>query len=397
MVNYDGLYNKNFYGDKIGQNHLSEQKLSFRILKNATILPHKSIPNHPTGLGGIVDADGNFLEETFVHHGITETYTPEEEIMYIDKSVIYLDMICHVWGHCLTDSLRRTWFFHSDFYKKDFKNLPIVYVPMLKGIVPSFAEILRILEIEPDNLIAITQPTKFKEIILPDESFFEITDRQTQEQTVFFTKEYQETIQRIKNYGEKNLSSLSQKKFYFYYGFNDVGEKRLSRYFEEKDYQVIRPEKLTFKEQLNILTNCENFASTLGSISHNTIFMKEGMEAIYIPRYPSYNVYQLALDTLQDLNIYYIDSSISVCYLDYRGPYCYIISDHLKKFFDDDWIGHYSDADYIAVLFYMKISADAKFWKGKNVDEYYLNALANFFTQLESRKDLMEKVKESEV
>ena len=215
MVNYDGLYNKNFYGKKVGQNHLSEQKLRFKVIENGTILPHKSIQNYPTGLGGILDADGNYLEESFVHHGVTEIYTPEEEIILSDTTVIYFNMICHIWGHCLTDSLRRVWFFHSDFYKKYFKNLPIVYVPMWQGILPSFAELLSILEIDPSRLIPSTQPTRFKEIILPDESFFETTNKETGEQEVFFTKEYQETIQRVRDYGEKNFVPLSQKKFYF--------------------------------------------------------------------------------------------------------------------------------------------------------------------------------------
>ena len=150
-------------------------------------------------------------------------------------------MICHIWGHCLTDSLRRAWFFHSDFYKKDFKDLPIVYVPMGMGIVPSFAKILEILEIDPNRLIPITKPTKFKEIILPDESFFEITNKETGEQDVFFTKEYQETIQRVKDYGKKNFTQLSQKKLYFLYSGAgsmgaqiQIGEENIANYFSSK-------------------------------------------------------------------------------------------------------------------------------------------------------------------
>ena len=139
-----------------------------------------------------------------------------------------------------------------------------------------------------------------------------------------------------------------------------------------------------------MLLNCENFASTLGSISHNTIFMNEGREVILIPRYPACNVYQLALDTLQNLDIYYIDSSISIFYQNWQGPHCYIVSEQLKKFFGDDFEG-YSATDFIAFLGHMRLAMLLKFDKGQNVDEYYSNVYENFLNQIKSHKDLIEK------
>ena len=172
MINYDGLYNKDYYGEQLFQNHFSDKKLRFKILENATILPHKSVAG-TAGFGGIVDANGNYVEESFVHQGITDIYTPTEEIAYSDESVIYFGMLVHIWGHCLTDNLKRVWFLKSEVYKKYFSRLPIVYVPMWKSIIEPFAKILEILEINQDNLHPITRPVKFRQIILPDSSNLE--------------------------------------------------------------------------------------------------------------------------------------------------------------------------------------------------------------------------------
>ena len=175
MINYDGLYNKDYYSDKLFENHFSAKKLRFKIFENATILPHKTIVGAAgAGFGGIVDSDGNYVEESFVHHGIKEVYTPTEEILDTNATVIYLGMFVHIWGHCLSDGLKRLWFLKSEVYKSYFSTLPLVYVPMWKGIIKPFAKILEILEIDTSKLIPITKPQKFNQIILPDESIFEI-------------------------------------------------------------------------------------------------------------------------------------------------------------------------------------------------------------------------------
>ena len=171
MINYDGLFNKNYFGDELFEDHISEKNLNFRILDNATILPHLSVPGTP-GMGGIVDSEGNFIEESFLHHGVTETYTPTEEIFNSNRTVIYLGMLVDIWGHCLTDNLKRVWFLKSEVYKNFFSKLPVVYIPMWKGITEPFAKILEILQIDKDKIIPITRPTKFKQIVLPDESIY---------------------------------------------------------------------------------------------------------------------------------------------------------------------------------------------------------------------------------
>lgn len=132
MVKCDYLYKPETFIEKINKNHLSNKKLNFKIIDNGTILPHKDVPG-TVGFGGITDSEGNFLEESFVHHGIKGVYTPNEKVEYIPTSVIYFGMAAPIWGHVITDNIKRAWFFYSDVYKRYFKNFSIAYAPMWGG------------------------------------------------------------------------------------------------------------------------------------------------------------------------------------------------------------------------------------------------------------------------
>lgn len=271
MNNFDGLYNKDYYGERLYKNHSSDKRLYFRIIENGTILPHKDLRVNGQwtwGFGGIVDSKGDYIKSSFINGGAGAPYTPEEEVIFSPATVIYLGMFFGVWGHCITDSLRRLWFLKSDVFKEYFKNCQLVCICWDGGgILPQFARLLQILEIDLDRLAVITKPMKFQNIILPDESFFGENDR------TVYTKEYLDCIEQVRHFAQKNFAPMNQKKFFYNYGYDmQVDEQRLVQYIQSKGYEIIQPENLPLDEQLNILANCEQFASTEGSCSHNTIF-----------------------------------------------------------------------------------------------------------------------------
>ena len=131
MVNYDFLYNKEYYGAELQKNHFYDKKLHFRIIENATVLPFINAPG-ASGFGGIVDSKFNFIEGTDLHAGHGGAYTPDGEVKYINTPVIYMGMFFHCWGHCITDNIKRVWFLKTETYKKNFKNYPIIWSPMTK-------------------------------------------------------------------------------------------------------------------------------------------------------------------------------------------------------------------------------------------------------------------------
>ena len=247
---------------------------------------------------------------------------------------------------------------------------------------PNFKRLLEILEVDVDKFQPIYHPVQFENIILPDESFFVVDDDRK------FTNEYRETIERVKNFALKNQTPTSSKKIYYFYGKAQIGEERLAEYFRGKGYEIISPEKLTLEEQLNILINAESFASTLGSCAHNSVFLRECTETIFIPRAANrFTNYQQLIDQIADLNSNYVDSSLSI-FETFNGPYCFIIGKQLKKFFGDEFDG-YSEEDFKTFLAYIKNSASHGFKQKQDTMNYYGEELQYFLNQLRQREDLL--------
>ena len=390
MVNYDGLYNKNFYGDKLNEDHFSTQKLHFRIIENATVLPFKLIPE-TAGFGGIVDEKGNYIKTSFFNASAGDAYTPNEKVTEFLTPAIYLGMFADVWGHCLTDNLQRIWFLKSETYKKNFKKFPVVFT--LRGggqALINFTKLLKILDVDIDNFYPVAFPAKFKYIILPDGAFFwneKISRR-------MFTAEYIETVDQLRNFAFNHRQPLSNKKFYFFHGNNQTGEERLAEYFYSKGYEIIQPEKFPIEDQLNIFANCENFASTIGSCSHNMIFMKDNLDAILIPRAGYLTGFQEALNEFHEPNICYIDSTLSIFADENKGfgPFCYIISENLRKHFGDKATEKYSDEDFLTFLEYVKQAKNKGLNENPDELKYLENIFPEFLAQIENHDELIKKI-----
>lgn len=387
MTNLNYLYNPNAAKDICDKNHFVDKKLHFKIIERGTILPHKHIyvnGKWTWGFGGIVDNRNEFIENSFVNANVGAAYSPTEPVQYSSATVVYLGLFYPVWGHVITDNIRRLWFLKNDVFKSYFKDCPLVYVPFGGVCFPehhqNFRRLQEILELEPERFQPILHPVQFENIILPDESFFG-------EKDMLFTNEYRAMIEDVKIFALKNRTPTSSNKIYFYYGTGQIGEERLAQYFRSKGYEIISPELLTFDEQLNLLINAESFASTLGSCAHNSLFLREGTEAIFIPRAANrFTDYQSAINRISNLNVTYIDSTLSILET-FNGPYCFIISRQLKNFFGEEFNG-YSDDDLKIFLEYVKFYMSKGFQINKDAEKYYGEVLQDFLFQLSHRKDL---------
>lgn len=399
MTNLDYLYNPNAAKKFFDKNYFIDKPLSFSVIENGTILPHKSviIPGKKHfGLGGIVDGNGKYIKGSSLHYGVGGAYTPpQESIQRKSETVIYLGMFYRIWGHDLTDNIRRVWFLQSETFKHDFKDCPLVYIPYEDGRLTverqlNLKRLLEILGVDVDALQPITQPTRFDKIILPDGAFLS-----PHWSLKGFFAEYRETIDRVRDFALKHRVPTSAKKIYFFYGRkNQMGEERLADYFKSKGYAIVRPELLTLDEQLNLLINCESLASTVGSCAHNSLFLRDGTETILIPRAANtFAYYQEIINQIHPLNVNYVDSSLSVLSRGtVYGKFCFIISAQLKRFFGDVFAG-YADDDFKTFLQYVKAFTSRKgFAVNPNAQDYYEPILSDFMAQLQlSTNNLLSK------
>lgn len=84
MTNIDYLYNPAAAKPHFEKNYFSNKKLGFRIIENGMILSHNYTGDDGKrgglGYGGIVDSNGEWLKESFIHYGTGGKYTPPPRI-----------------------------------------------------------------------------------------------------------------------------------------------------------------------------------------------------------------------------------------------------------------------------------------------------------------------------
>lgn len=393
MTNLDYLCNPSAAKKHFDRNCFVDKQLGFKVVERGAIVPFVPVVENGRRIlefGGVVDGNGRFIQSSVGRFGANDLYTPTEKIDYVPATVIYLGLFYPIWGHFITEGLRYFWFLSSETFKRSFKDCPLVYVPYEKKWylerMKNFRQPAELLGADMNNLVPLDRPVRFENVIMPDESFF------TAETGRCFTAEYRETIERLKDFALKNRTPVSSKKIYYFYGRNQIGEERLAEYFHAKGYAIVQPEKLSLDEQLNLLINAESFASTLGSCAHNSVFLRGGTEAIFIPRAANrFTDYQQTIDQVAGLNANYVDSSLSI-FETFNGPYCFIISPQLKKFFGDAFDG-YAEDDFKTFLTYIKTYAGRGFELNTQALPYYMPIYRDFAAQISRREDLLQAYK----
>lgn len=333
-VNYRYLYNYDYYKSSILKQHFIDEQLSFSEVNNGYIFPYI------TGVssGGVFTEDKVFIDGTGLHYNNNDYYTfANQKVEYSDLKVIYIGYFTPVWGHCITDCLRYLWFLKSKGLMKKFEGYKLVYINTDKELQKNFIQLLHILGIDEKNFLPIKNLTMFKKIVIPDPCFYCNTDM-----VRVYTREYSNLIGEIKAYAEANIKhNKKYEKVYLSYSNyaldRQIGEENLESFFRNQGFRIVAPEKYSFLEQLEIYCSCKFLVSTVGSCSHNIMFLRENSTAILIPRACFIPEYQFAVDEISDARINYIDATLSVLTskkLPNAGPFYFYISKQLLEYFD---------------------------------------------------------------
>lgn len=347
---------KNTTYDASSKKYISEKQLTVDTLHNAIIIPDSIKGESGINLNGVVD------ERSLLHvNWQKRSYNncSKLNVTYRNEEVVYIGMFHFVWGHCITDNLKHLWFLFDEKYKK-IQKLKFVYIVLKdnnkgenkKSVLPqNFLWILRNLGIADNQLEEIIVPTTFFRIYLPEQCFY--YDNKVKQR--FFTSNYIDIINRI----ERDIYPAKYKKIYFSRtGLNDrkdFGENKIESLFQIEGYKIIYPEKLSISEQIALLKGCEYFACTEGSISHNVIFCRERTNIIIIRKFNGLNGYQLALNSIRNYSITYIDANKTIpanSRHPYLGPFFLYKSPQIIQFFCLKQ-EHFPYLDYVKYLLYV--------------------------------------------
>lgn len=244
-----------------------EREMNIANISEGIILPRVEVENGPMwGLGGVCDKNNEFVDLSYYDGGWAThggKYDWEQE-KYVDSDVVYFGLYFQHWGHFLIDLIGRLWFYASK--DENNRNIKLAYIGEQepKG---NFLEFFELLGIPAENLIHVTEPTRFKNVIVPEFSC---------KSCEWYSDEYKSIFDSMaarvekEQYVPSELSNL-EKIYLSRLAFGkakstEFGEDKISEWFESNGFVSFSPEKLSVRAQIYLWNHAREIACLDGSI-----------------------------------------------------------------------------------------------------------------------------------
>lgn len=316
-----------------------DKRLSCSQYDNAYILP--SLPQKKR-VGGVFDSDRHFVSSSAMDNCSNPSAFKVDcdEIERKDEVVIFIGTFCSIWGHALTDSLKKLWFLFTDEGQSLLEaGARIAYLYLEKP--DSYThKVLQLVGVDMNKVVDTSRAYQYKRVYVPDSS---IMHSPSDEDWRFFTDEYKMVIKRLAD----NIDTLCEEKNEYYEKVyfsrryssqvgREWGERDIERVFRNLGYEIIYPEKLSILQQAAILRRCTCFATTEGSISQSAVFCKPGTHVTIVRKCNRPNFHQFIINEAVGLSVTYIDANKSFVANETRplhGPFYLCINSEMRRFY----------------------------------------------------------------
>lgn len=322
------FFNSHFYlADKsirawkmaYSRKYFSNSKIGAQEISNGYILPIKLNNNKP--FGGVLDNDLKFVAgHLFYSHNaktcsrhIWEGYSfNAEDADIIDETVIFGGATINHIGHQITESFaERIWWI----VKNKNLNYKIAVIELWANEnICWFKEFADLLGISADRIIVITKPTKFKKIIVPDQSATPYIWNENYQ----YTQEYIDVYDAIKS----NLVPTEKKKIYLTKSKtrrnNVVGEDFFIDFYKRKGFEIINPEDYSLREKANILYGADEVVSQAGTNLLFLVFCKSDVKVTFLTKTTTdplaFHSMINSVAHIDESNIYHVNTALQFLY-----------------------------------------------------------------------------------
>lgn len=281
------FYDKNFFlseknrqpwVEMFSKSYFSNREIDCVEVCNGIIEPLKMVGEK--NYGGICDEKFNFIAGN--HKFTTEfeaCYKVERnELDYIDDTVIFGGIMFEHPGHMIVEffAVRMWWVLeHPE------KNNKIAIIELKGNNKMKFIyEFMDAVNIPKERILLIEKPTKFKKIIVPEQSL-----------TLFrgvIPYEYTRKFGFVFDYIKKNCIPAKYKKIYVSKlktcKSNIIGENYFIDFFRQRGYEIIYPEDYTVKEKIGIFFGAEEVVSQYGTNTLYAAFCKPTVKLTLLTR-----------------------------------------------------------------------------------------------------------------
>ena len=337
-LNYINEIEREEFKAVLDRQYFQDRELLTEQIERGVILPYVKAADGLT-YGGVTDSDGKFLElsrdEEITGSDFTNyPYTEREEITYLDEDVIYLGPYKEQWGHFITSVISRLWYITKNPKDKVKIAYPAgEYSFRSEGIRGNYLGFLKLLGFQEDRIIRVEEPIRFRRIVVAERAHVPET---------YYTSEFRDFYEDLKSRVRTDLAVYS--KIYLTRCGNetldshDFGEEQLKEVFEKNGFHVLEPSAYTIEEQIWIIKNADVIATVSGSLTHNLVFAKDGVELIILRRqgYPMLtHLFQGAINHMRKAKVTHIETSIRLLPVNGAGPNIFYISEELIRYLKD--------------------------------------------------------------
>lgn len=347
---------------------LSERKLDVNHVENGVILPIKMINNYPCG--GVCDRNFNFvaghkyksedgkIRRRYIYKGYD---VAEGELCECNETVIFGGIMFDHPGHLIFESIaERLWWVVEN---PDCNYRIAIVVTWGNGRFVS--EFLELLKIPSKRVIFVDKPTRFTEIIVPDQSIIPLMTDIPYD----YTKEYINFFDYIK----KHLVPGNYKKIYLTKSKtnkgNIWGEDFLIEFFKKRGFEIINPEDYSILQKAAIVYGADEMATLDGTNAIYSIFCKSSVHLTVFSRMKEQCVgcMGMVINSARIQNYVCVDTSLDFLTNNYAfglhliGPTNNFIN-YVKNVYNEDF--ETSDKNYLKtylfdyLIYFIKYYAD---------------------------------------
>lgn len=300
---YPEFYHKNFYFDdeffdsrffisdkykKLWTEPFTKSCYSNRTLKvqeieNGIFLPLKG--SYKALKGGVCDENFNFICGHDIFRKKKGRYiwgsykVSSEELDYIDETVVYGGSMLDHPGHLIAEYFaNRIWWYVQN---PDSKLKIAVQAFDGDGSAKFIKEFLRCFGFTDEQIIFVEKPTKFKNIIVPEQSALAL---EWSNPSYEYTQEFISVFKHM----AKDIKPSEYKKIYFTKSLNIrgniIGEKYFADFYADKGFTIIDPADYTLKEKISFMLGCDEFVTSIGTSALYAVFCKPSVKLTLLSR-----------------------------------------------------------------------------------------------------------------
>lgn len=362
--------NKELFQKEINKDYLLKGECFVTEINNGILLPPKMIINNEKNgvyAGGVTTSKGKFVaglirkrNDKKFNISCYSSYKPIN-VTYRDEEVIFGGILIHMFGHALIESFSRLWYVIKN---KDDKR-KIVFLKLHKK-AHDFG-FLKLLNLE-DRIEIIEEPTKFKKVIVPSESFHAYTG---------YYKEWVSIYDEMR----KNIKPKNYKKIYLTRTALErkdcINEEYFEQFYKNMGYKIISPEKYPIEEQISIFKGAEEVACTIGTVSHMVLFCNDNIKLTILNRTTEDIITpQFIIEQAKNLKVDVIDISTNILPTTHRfgGVFLFMPNKNWDEYIKKN---HYEKYNNISIekekIFYEYLISWGKLYYLNNKYKYIYN------------------------